>query len=140
VSTDDLDPVRMWHTMSDWYAEFAAKQNWGFLLPMVELTKWVADQPFAAQLFPGPSHEWLCVHLRPGYNPDLPFFSCVAQEDKKFKCELWAEVGQSLDSRVVPLAEAHEVFEKFVGLLLGVSERAIQTTQGTDKGQGQFTG
>ena len=50
--------------------------DWEFLAPMVGVTAWVAEQPFAAPLFPGTPHEWLCVHLQTGYNPDLPFFSC----------------------------------------------------------------
>jgi hypothetical protein len=72
MNADDPDPVQRWRSIADWYAEFAAMRNWEFLAPMVALTAWVAEQPFAAPLFPGTSHEWLCVHPRPGYNPDLP--------------------------------------------------------------------
>jgi hypothetical protein len=91
---------------------------------MVGLTTWVAEQPFAAPLFPGTSHEWLCVHLHAGYNPDLPFFSCGARSDGQFECELWAAVGRSRGQKVVPFGQAREVFEEFVGLLHGLGRNA----------------
>jgi hypothetical protein len=124
VRAEDQDPVRRWRSISDWYAEFAAKPHWGFLAPMVGLTAWVAEQQFAAPLFPSTSHEWLCVDLRPGYNPDLPFFSCGARGDGQFECELWAAVGSSRGRRVVPLDQARGVFAEFVALLHGIGGRA----------------
>ena len=95
MNAEDRDSVLRWQSISDWYAEFATQLHWEFLAPMVGLTAWVAVQPFAAPLFPGTSHEWLCVHLHTGYNPDLPFFSCGARADGQFECELWAAVGRS---------------------------------------------
>jgi hypothetical protein len=117
MNSDDPDPVRRWRSIADWYAEFATMRHWEFLAPMVGLSSWVGEQPFAASLFPGTSHEWLCVHLRPGYNPDLPFFSCGARADGEFECELWAAVGRSQGSRVTPFGQAREVFAEFVGQL-----------------------
>ena len=124
MNAADEDPVQRWRSISDWYAEFAAKPYWGFLAPMVGLTAWVAEQPFAAPLFPGTSHEWLCVHLHTGYYPDLPFFSCGARGDGEFECELWAAVGRSRGKRVVPLGQAREAFAEFVGLLHGLAADA----------------
>ena len=95
MNAEDRDSVLRWQSISDWYAEFATQLHWEFLAPMVGLTAWVAEQPFAAPLFPGTSHEWLCVDLHTGYNPDLPFFSCGARADGQFECELWAAVGRS---------------------------------------------
>ena len=53
MNADDQEPVQRWRSISDWYAEFAARRHWEFLAPMVGLTAWVAEQPFAAPLFPG---------------------------------------------------------------------------------------
>jgi hypothetical protein len=84
---------------------------------MVGLTAWVAEQPFAAPLFPGTSLWRLCVHLHTGYDPDRPFFSCGARGDGQFECELWAAVGSSRGKRVVQLGQAREVLVEFVGRL-----------------------
>jgi hypothetical protein len=120
---EDRDAVRRWQSISNRYAEFAAQPHWDFLAPMVGLTAWVAVQPFAASLFPGTSHEWLCVHLHTGYNPNLPFFSCGARGDGQYECELWAAVGRSWGKRVVPFNQAREVFAEFVASLHGINGR-----------------
>ncbi|MBX7104586.1 MAG: hypothetical protein K1X57_10930 [Gemmataceae bacterium] len=120
MKAEDEDPVQRWQSISDWYAEFAAKPHWEFLTPMVGLTAWVAEQPFAASLFPATSHEHLCVQLRSGYNPDLPLISCTATGDGQFACELWAAVGSSRGQRVVPLCHARGVFAEFVAFLQGL--------------------
>lgn len=127
MKTDDQDPVQRWRSISGWYAEFATMPDWEFLAPMVGVTAWVAEQPFAAPLFPGTPHEWLCVHLQTGYNPDLPFFSCGARGDGQFEYELWAAVGSRRGRRVVPLDQARDVFAEFVALLHGVGGRAEQS-------------
>jgi hypothetical protein len=118
------DPVRRWRAISDWYAELAAMPYWEFQAPMVELTLWVAEQPFAAPLFPYTSHQWLCVGLHPGYRPGLPFFSCGVRNDGQFEFKLWAEVGRSRGKKVVPLEQAREAFREFASLLHGMSGRA----------------
>lgn len=66
MKADDSDPMRRWQSISDWYVEFAAMSGWEFLHPMVALTAWAGKQPFASQLYPGTSHEYLCVNLLPG--------------------------------------------------------------------------
>jgi hypothetical protein len=124
MNAADQDPVKRWQSISNWYAEFAAKPYWEFLAPMVGLTAWVAEQPFAAPLFPGTSHEWLCVHLHAGYDPDRPFFSCGARGDGLFVCVLWAAVGRRRGKRLVPLDQTREVFAEFVGLLHGLAADA----------------
>lgn len=121
MKAEHEDPVRRWRAISDWYADFAALPQWDFLTPMIELTAWVGEQPFATPLFPATSHEWLCVHLHAGYNPDLPFFSCGVHGYGWFECELWASVGSSRGRRVVPIDQAREVFAEFVGLLNDIS-------------------
>jgi hypothetical protein len=88
MKAEGQDPVQRWRSISDWYADFAAQPHWGFLSPMVGLTAWVAEQPFAVPLFPGTSHEWLCVGMHTGYNPDRPFYSCGVRSDGQFECEL----------------------------------------------------
>jgi len=124
MNAEDRDPVRRWQSISDWYAEFAAQPHWELLAPMVGLTAWVAVQSFAAPLFPGTSHEWLCVQLHTGYNPDPPFFSCGARADGQFECELWVAVGRSRGRRVVPFDQARKVFGEFVASLHAISGRA----------------
>jgi hypothetical protein len=124
VKADDQDPVQRWHSISEFYVEFAAMPHWEFLAPMVGLTEWVAKQPFVAKIFPGTSHEWLCVHLHTGYNPDLPFFSCGVREDGQFECELWAAVGSSRGKREVLFRQACETFAEFVGHLHRVAAEA----------------
>lgn len=70
-------------------------RHWDFLAPMAGVTAWVAEQPFAATLFPGTSLTSLCVHLHIGYNLDLPFFSCGARatDSSSASCgAVWAAV------------------------------------------------
>ncbi len=122
MKAENQDPIQRWRSITEFYEEFAVKPHWEFLLPMVALTSWVAEQPFAAPLYPGTSHEWLCVDLHIGYNPDLPFFSCGVRSDGRFECELWVSVGSSQDRRVVALDQAREVFAEFVVLLHGIGQ------------------
>ncbi len=119
MKADDPEPVQRWQSISKWYAEFASMGGWEFLQPMVGLTAWISEQPLAAQLYPSTSHEWLCVHLLPGYNPDQPFFSCGARADGQFECELWAKVAQSLSRQLVPLDSASALVTEFVCKLMG---------------------
>jgi hypothetical protein len=120
VKATDPDPVQRWQSISDFYAEFAGLLHWELLQPMVSLAAWVGQQPYAAQLYPGTSHEWLCVDLLPGYDPDRAFFSCGARPGGQFECELWASVGRSLGQQVVPLDEARTLFMEFVGRLTAI--------------------
>ena len=120
MHADDENPMVRWQSISDWYDEFASEQGWEFLRPMVELTAWVAQQPWAAVLFPSTSHEWLCVTLKPGGDPDAPFFSCGAGSDGQFDCELWAAGGRRLERRLFPMNEAQSAFWNFVRRLEGV--------------------
>ena len=99
MNATDPDPIQRWRSISDWYAEFAALPHWEFLIPMIELATWVAEQPFAGPLLPCTSHEWLCVQLHLGYNPDRPFFSCGIRADSQFEFSLWASVGRRLAHR-----------------------------------------
>ena len=119
MKADDSDPMRRWQSISEWYVEFAAMSGWEFLHPMVALTAWAGKQPFASQLYPGTSHEYLCVHLLPGYNPDQPFFSCGVGSDGQFRCELWARVSQSACRKSVPIDQAQSLFVEFVSKLVG---------------------
>ena len=124
MKAEDQSPAQRWRSISDWYAEFAARPHWEFLTPMVGLTAWVAEQPFAAPLFPGTSLTSLCVHLHTGYNPDRPFFSCGVRGDGQFECKLWAAVARSRGEQVAPFEHAREVFMEFVGLLHGLAADA----------------
>jgi hypothetical protein len=121
MTSDDEDPAARWQSIRDWYDELARAPGWEFLGPMVELTGWVARQPWAAGLFPNTSHEWLCVKLKPGYDPDRPFFSCGARADGQFECELWAAVGRTLERRLFPLSEAQSAFWNFARRLEGIA-------------------
>ncbi|HEX4792180.1 MAG TPA: hypothetical protein VH370_00220 [Humisphaera sp.] len=124
MKAEDTDPRKRWLSISDWYAEFAATPGFEFLAPMVGLTAWIADQSFAAPLFPNTSHEWLCVSLHKGYKPDLPFFSCCARADGKFECEFCDKAGHGQGKRVVPFEQSREIFTDFVALLHKASSAA----------------
>jgi hypothetical protein len=117
LKADDPDAVQRWQSISSFYADFAAMPHWGFLTPMVGLTAWIAQQPFAAPLFPGTAHEWLRVHLHTGRKSDLPFFSCAMRSDGRFEGELWASVGNSRGRWVVPLKQTRGLFVKLVDML-----------------------
>jgi hypothetical protein len=132
MQADDPNPAVRWQSITDWYAEFAAVPRWRFLAPMVELTAWVGEQSFAAALFPGTSHAALCVHVRPGSHPDLPFFSCDAQADGQMKFELWNGVGRSLNRRLVPLQDARATFAEFVGKLHEADAGVAEPTRPAD--------
>jgi GYF domain 2 len=129
VNAADQDPVRRWRSISDWYAGFANTPEWGFSAPMVGLAAWVAEQPFAAPLFPGTALEWLYVSLQSGFHLERPFFSCRARGDGQFECELWAGHGSSRSHRVAPLDQAPEVFVDFVGLLSGLAMSLTKSTE-----------
>jgi hypothetical protein len=88
---------------------------------MVGLAAWVTEQSFAVPLFPNTSHEWLCVSLHTGYEPERPFFSCGVRADGQFQFELWAAVGHSRGRRLVPFEESRQVFLEYVALLQGMN-------------------
>ena len=121
MKAQDSDTVKRWQSISEWYAEFANLPGWEFLQPMIGITAWVGEQPFGARLYPGTSHEWLCVDLHPGYNPEQPFFSCVTKADWQFECTLWERVGRRLSRQIVPIDQAQLLFTDYVGKLLGKS-------------------
>ena len=118
---NDENPTVRWQSIRDWYDEFARSAGWEFLQPMVKLTDWVAQQPWAALLFPNTSHAWLCVKLKPGYDPDLPFFACGVRSDGQFECTLYAKVGRNLERRRFPMEEAQFAFWNFVQRLEDVA-------------------
>lgn len=132
----DPDPVRRWRAITRWYAEFAAIPPWEFLTPMVGLTDWVAGQAFAAPLLPQTSHEWLCVQTDPGYNPDLPFFSCGVRADGLFELSLWASARRRLDHRRVSRDASQATFEEFAGRLLELTEKAKHPFDDNTRGTG----
>ena len=114
MTAHNQDPTVRWHSIRDFYDEFSRTNGWEFLKPMVFLTEWVADQPWAEGLYPNTSHEWLCVKLVPGYDSDVPFFACVARPDGQFECDLLSRVGRSLERRTFPVNEARSAFWNFV--------------------------
>ncbi len=113
-----------WLPIAEWYDQLMGTTGWPSLAPMADLVRWVADQPMAGRLFPCTSHTALCVDLRPGYDPERPFFSCQTGDDGRLRCELWAAVGRSLGEQVYPLAQAREAFTEFVGQLEAVARHA----------------
>ena len=117
MRASDPDPMKRWKEIADFYIEFASKENWEFLFPMIVLAEWVAKQPYAARLYPGTSHECLTVSLVPGYQPDLPFFSCLSLADGTSSCELWAAVGESRGEKSYPLQQIEKGFTEFVNRL-----------------------
>jgi hypothetical protein len=88
---------------------------------MVDLTGWAAQQPWAARLFPSTSHEWLCVKLKPGFDTDEPFFSCVARADGQLYFKLWKSNGNQLEKQKFPVSEAQSKFWNFVQRLEGIA-------------------
>jgi hypothetical protein len=132
MKAEDVNPLKRWRSISDWYAESAAAPDWRFLAPMIGLTAWVAEQPFAVPLYPNTSHQWLCVSLHTGYNPELPFFSCVVRGDGQFICELWAGIGRSRGRRVVPFETSHQVFAEYVALLHGADGAGREKGEASD--------
>ncbi len=133
MKADEPDAVQRWQSISSWYSEFASMTHWDFLLPMVGLTAWVSGQPFAAALYPGTSHEWLCVHLQPGYHPDQPFLSCGVRPDGQFECELWAQVGRSRERKVASLDQDCALFKEFAGKLMASKGAAGDPSAPTDQ-------
>ena len=121
MTADDENPVVRWHAIRDWYADYARNPPCEYVLPMVDLTEWVAEQSWAASLFPCTSHAALCVSLKPGYTPESPFFSCLARTDSTFEFELWAKVGQMVERRRFPVTEGQSAFWNFVQRLNGVA-------------------
>jgi hypothetical protein len=123
MTADDEGPEIRWQSIRDFYDEFAREQGWEFLRPMAELSAWVAHQPWAAELYPSTSHEWLCVKLKPGYDCDVPFFACGARPDGQFECTLCAKVGHDLERRRFPIEEAQTAFWNFVRRLSAYARR-----------------
>jgi hypothetical protein len=116
---DDPDAVKRWNAASTWYANFEKRYaGWDFLRPMADLSGWIGEQTFGSQIYPGTSHEWLCVAMLPDFPLDHPFFACCTQKDGKFDCHLWNKVGGMILSRdVVPLKEDRVLFSRYVDRL-----------------------
>jgi hypothetical protein len=140
VKAEDSDSVQRWQSISDWYAEFAAMPHCEFLAPMVGLTAWVAEQPFAAGLFPCTSHERLWVELHTGYDPDQPHLSCGVCGDGQFECALWAGVGRNRGKWVVPFGQARETLAALVGRLYGLAADAEPGAAADGGGMSAFPG
>jgi hypothetical protein len=117
---DDENSVVRWHAVRDWYDDYAHNPRCDFVLPMIDLAGWIAEQPGAALLFPSTPLAALCVSLKPGYKPDSPFFSCLARDDSTIEFELWAKVGQMIERRRFPMSEGQSAFWNFVQRLQGV--------------------
>src|SRR4051812_2668005 len=66
MTADDVDATVRWQSIGDFYDDFVRDVGWESLRPMVDLTEWVGQQPWAANLFPSTTHAWLCVKLKPG--------------------------------------------------------------------------
>lgn len=84
---------------------------------MVDLTAWASEQPFAAHLYPCTSHQWLCIQLLPGYNPDQPNFACGVKSEGQFECSLWVKGQRRLIRQTVPIDQARLLFMDFVDKL-----------------------
>jgi len=130
MMTSDPDPGKRWRAIVEFYAHFAAMKHWEFLAPMVELAEWLATQPAAAKLYPGTSHEWLTVHLHPGYQPGRPFFAAGVRGDGQFLCKLHESVGCPLHSWVGPLEQARSKFMEFVGRLEAIVPKGPNEASG----------
>lgn len=129
MRTSDPGPAVRWRAIVAFYTEFAAMIDWEHHHAMVGLAEWAAAQPMAAGLYPGTSHEWLVVGLRPGYRPERPFVSCRLRPDGPFECELWTKVGHRLRAWAGPMEQARLVFGMFVGHLEGLA--AVTSTSRT---------
>ena len=105
------------------YNRFMVEASWDYLHPMVELTRWAAEQPFAAKLFPHTSLTSLCVGLRAGYNPDHSFFSVGFTEKGQIEFQLWEAVGKQKLSADCEIGQLNDLFKEFVGRLDVATER-----------------
>jgi hypothetical protein len=116
MTADDENPTIRWQSVRDWYDEYARDPGCEFIRPMVELADWVSQQPWADRLFAHTSLHWLCVKLEPGYHPERrsPSFACCARSDGQFECQLSPRVGNKVEKRLFPIAEAHTAFWNFV--------------------------
>lgn len=121
MQADNPNAKLRWQSVSNWYDELIGETNWGFLRPMVELTAWVATQPWNMALFPNTSHAALCVKMIASDDPNAPFFSCNACSDGKLEFELWSAAGRRIEQRRFPLDESHSAFVNFVQRLQNVA-------------------
>lgn len=110
MHADHPEPWERWKAVSDWYTAFASERDWEFLAPMASFASWIGSQPFAAQLYPGTSHQWLHVQLRPGYLPDEPGIVACVRPDGQFECRLHGRKGHLLVRRTSPIESAPDVF------------------------------
>jgi hypothetical protein len=118
MKSDCADPIQRWQAIVDFYADFAGMPGWEFLRPMIDLTEWIKNQSWAGQLFPGTSHEWLCVSCAPDRFAWSPFFSVCSLSNGSFRFQLRAEVGsRPRFSQDCTIADGKKVFEQFADRL-----------------------
>jgi hypothetical protein len=120
---ENAETKERWAHIVRFYSDLVKNEGWEFVTPMIGLTRWAADQHFAHTLFPGTSLARLCVHTRPGYNPDIPFFSVGAVENgERIEFHLLKQVGTELRNEQCEVAQAHTMFREYVGWLAITSQ------------------
>ncbi len=115
--SDNVNAQEQWRGTLVWYEDYVLARGCEEVRPVVELIRWAANQEWTAHLFPGTSLNTLCLHTKPGYNPELPFFSCNAQSNGEIAFQMFRAVGDLAAEKIVPADEAHEVFEDYAKLL-----------------------
>ncbi|OAI38704.1 hypothetical protein AYO40_01740 [Planctomycetaceae bacterium SCGC AG-212-D15] len=109
-----------WSGIIRFYEELCSQYGWRSrdqYRPMEALVKWASNQAWAERLFPGTSLNSLCIHLVPGYNPELPFFSAEVIPSGQFRFRLWMKVGQEICERTCTSERTEDVFKEFFQLL-----------------------
>jgi hypothetical protein len=117
------DPAERWGVISKFYKETGHLNPDDPSSAMLSIVEWIARQSWSCNLYPGTSHDWLCVALRPGYDP-ATFASFAILADGQFVSELWAH-GARHSTRKCPLSEAR-----------GTVTNAIQALTLLDKSHG----
>ena len=118
MQSNRCTPVERWNSTAQFFATLTENSDWVRLTPMIDLCRWAGGQDFAKDLFPLTSLHVLCVHTKPGYNPDAPFFSCECTLDSSVKFVLWAEVGQQVKCSRAELTELRKEFADYAKQLL----------------------
>ena len=113
IMNEDAHAKQRWESVLEWYEDFVLARGKEGVRPVVELTRWASTQDWQPSLFPGTSLYSLCVHLKRGYNPDLPFFACTARTDGKITFRFYNAVAMLEEEAIAKAEDAIEVFRRF---------------------------
>ncbi len=121
VSSVDNDPQNRWDAIYVFY-EDVSDGSWKPRDAMLSFVAGASQTALAERVYPSTSHYHLCVHGKPGYHLDSPFFSVMVDEFGQVEFEMWRKVGSLSGRTKCKAAEALAVFNQLCEGLLSMTD------------------